>query len=178
MKRELIVSLLMLGASLAAGMKTANAAPLDVKPGLWETTVHLQGHGQMPIPEGELQKMTPQQRAAMAKIEARNNQPRAMVTKSCLTQERLDKDENAFLAGEPGEKCTGTLSRHTRTSVAGSRHCSSNGMQRNEKFEYAVQDRGHISGKLDITISDGTKTMSTKGSLTSRWISAACGTTR
>ena len=177
MKRKLLYGAIA-GIALVGTTSSVAAATLDVKPGLWETTSHSQSHGQLPIPQAELQKMTPQQRAAIEKMQARSNQPRTMVSKGCLTKEKLEKDENAFLSGRPGMKCTSKLSRHTSTSIAGSRHCTKGGSEQTENFAFQVRDRGHVTGTLNITISDGGRTMSSKGNLSSRWINASCGNTR
>lgn len=178
MKRKISYGVIAASVALAGTMAAAPAAALDVKPGLWETTSRSQAHGQLPIPQAELQKMTPQQRAALAKMEARNKQPRAMVFKGCLTKEKLEKDENAFLSGRPGMKCTSKLSRHTGTSIAGSRRCTKGSSEQTEHFAFEVRDREHVTGTVSVTISDGGRTMSSKGNLSSRWISASCGNTR
>jgi hypothetical protein len=177
MKREFLYGVITVCATLAGTLTSALAEPLDVKPGLWETTAHTQAQGQMPISEAEMKKLSPQQRAAIAKMEARAHQPQTRTFKGCLTQQKLDKDEVAFLSGEPGMKCDSKLTKHTRTSVAGSRHCTKPGRQQTDDFSFDARDREHVTGKLNHTISDGTRTMSSKGDLSSRWISASCGNT-
>lgn len=178
MKRKISYGVIAASVILSGTTAAARAAALDVKPGLWETTSHSQAHGQLPIPQETLQKMTPQQRAAIEKMQARNNQPRAMVFKGCLTKEKLEKDENAFLSGRPGMKCTSKLSRHTSTSIAGSRHCTKGSSEQSENFAFEVRDREHVTGTVTVTVSDGGRTMSSRGNLSSRWISASCGNTR
>lgn len=177
MKREFLYGVIMASVTFVGTMADALAEPLDVKPGLWETTIHSEAHGQLPMSQAQMQKMSPRQRAALEKMQARNSQPHTTVIKVCLTQQKLDKGENAFLAGKPGMKCDSQLSRHTRTSVAGTRHCTKGSMQQTEDFDYEVQDREHVNGKLNITIRNGTNTMSSKGNISSRWISASCGKT-
>ena len=177
MKREFLYGVITVCTTLAGTMTSALAETLDVKPGLWETTSHTQAHGQLPIPEAQMKNLSPQQRAAIAKMEARVKQPQTRTFKGCLTQQKLDKDEVAFLSGEPGMKCESKLTKHTRTSVAGSRRCTSPGRQQAEDFSFEARDREHVTGKLSITISNGGKTMSSKGDLSSRWISASCGKT-
>ena len=178
MQRQFFYGLIMAGATLAGTMTSALAESLDVKPGLWETTAHTQARGQLPIPEAEMKKMTPQQRAAIAKMEARAHQPQTRTFKGCLTQQKLKNDETAFLSGEPGMKCDSKLTKNTRTAVAGSRRCAGPDRQQTEDFSFEARDREHVTGKLSITISNGGKTMTSKGDLSSRWISASCGNTK
>lgn len=178
MQRQFLYCLIMAGTMLAGTMTSALAESINVKTGLWETTAHTQAHGQLPIPEAEMKNLSPQQRAAIAKMEARAKQPQTRTFKGCLTQQELDKDEVAFLSGEPGMKCDSKLTKHTRTSIAGSRHCTKPGMQQTENFSFEARDREHVTGKLSITISNEGKTMTSKGDLSSRWISASCGKTK
>ena len=178
MKREFLYGVITVCAILAGAMPSVQAATLDIKPGLWEMTAHTQAQGQLPIPEAELQHMSPQQRAAIAKAEARSHQPRTRVYKSCVTEKDLKKSEDSFLSEEPGMKCDSKLTKNSRTAVAGSRHCTKPGMQQTEEFAFEARDREHVTGKMSVMISNGAKTMSSKGDLSSRWISASCGKTR
>lgn len=167
---------LLLAASIAFAASTP-AAALDVKLGLWETTNHSQAHGQLPISEADLQKMTPQQRAAVAKMEGSSNKPRTMVYKSCLTKEKLAKDKTTFLSGKPGMKCSSKLSKDTSTSIAGSRHCTGGSSEESENFAFQARDREHVNGTVAVTFREGGRAMSSKGTLSSRWLGASCGKT-
>ncbi len=178
MKREFLY-VLMTSVTLIGTMADALAEPLDVKTGLWETTIHSEAHGQLPISEKQLKELTPKQRDALEKMQARNSQPHATVTKSCLTQEKLDKDEHDFLSGEPGMRCNNKVSKHTRTAVAGTRHCAkSGGEEQTVDFDYKARDREHVTGTIKITIKNGARTMTSSGNMSSRWIGASCGNTR
>jgi len=164
--------------AFAAAAASAPAAALDVKPGLWETTSRVQSHGQFPISEAELKKLTPQQRAALAQMEARSNEPRTHVYKSCLKKEDLEKDKTAFLAGKPGMKCTSKLSKDTSTSIAGTRHCTGGSSEESENFAFQARDREHVTGTVAVTLREGGRAMSSKGNLSSRWLGASCGKTK
>src|SRR5262245_38326842 len=65
--------------------------PLNVKTGLWESTITTTTSGQMPIPAEMLARLTPEQRA---KFEARMNQnaspkTRTYTNRDCETKEKL-----------------------------------------------------------------------------------------
>lgn len=178
MKRGFMYGVLMVSVTLGGTMTSALAASLDVKPGLWEMTIHTETHGQLPVPPEVVQKLSPERRAAMEeKMKAYNSQPHAHVYKDCITQQKLDKDENAFLSGEPDMKCESKFSKHTRTSVAGTRHCTKGGMQQTEDLLFEAQDREHVTGKVNVSVRNGTNTMTSKGNLSGHWISASCGQT-
>lgn len=177
MQRQSLYGLIMAGTVLAGTMTSALAEPINVKTGLWETTIRTEAHGQLPIPPEELQRLSPQQRAAMENMMAHGMPPRSIVTKHCVTQKELDKAESDFLAGEPGMKCNNKLSKHTSSYVTGTLNCTKGGMHQSGEFSYKVLDRGHMSGTLNMTFSNGGNTMTSKGTMSSRWISASCGKT-
>jgi Protein of unknown function (DUF3617) len=176
-KQKFLYGVIMASATLAGTMMNASADTLDIKPGLWETTARTQAHGQLPISEAELNNLSPQQRAAIAKMQARANQPHTRVVKGCITKQDLEEGEADFLSGKSDMKCESKFSKRTRSSVAGTRRCSRPGMQQTTEFAFTAQDREHVTGKLSITISNGARTMSSSGDLTSHWISASCGKT-
>lgn len=178
MQRKFFYGLIMTGATLAGTITSVRAEPLNIKTGLWETTMRSEAHGQLPIPQEQLQKMSPQMRAAMEKMMARLSQPRTMAYKYCVTQQELNKEKNDFMSGEPGMKCDSKLYRHTRTSIAGARHCAKGSKQQTVSFDYEVHDREHVTGKFSMTMSNGANTMTSQGTMSSRWLSASCGKTR
>ena len=172
MKRKL--SYQAIGAAIALSA-AASAAAIDVKPGLWETTSHVQAHGQLPISDADLQKLSPQQRATLEKMVT---QPRTHVYKSCLKKEDLEKDKTTFLSGKPGMKCTSKLTRDTSTSVAGTRRCTKGSQEESEDFSFKARDREHVTGTVAFTLREGGRAMSSKGNLSSRWLGASCGKTK
>src|SRR5450755_632821 len=102
---------------------------LNVKTGLWQSTVSMQTSGQLPIPEADLAKMTPERRqqfeAAMKAAMANAAQPH--VVTSCVTAEQLRKGLSFKTEDNPSckktvvssssstwemhEECTGTSAR-------------------------------------------------------------------
>ena len=93
--------------------------PLDVKLGLWETTSTTQMTGMPPIPPEVLDRMTPEQRAQMeATMGASGGQPKAHITKSCMTKERLEKG-GSFGEDRPNCKRTVTGSTGSKARLAG-----------------------------------------------------------
>src|SRR5262249_998162 len=77
----------------AAFSHAANAATLDVKTGLWETTSVGETTGMPPIPPEVLAKMTPEQRAQMqaSMAAAMGNASKPQVMKSCITEKSLER---------------------------------------------------------------------------------------
>src|SRR5579884_3172205 len=89
---------------LLALSAAGDSQPLNLKLGLWETTIDNRTSGAPPIPDSVLAKMTPEQRARMeAALKARGaggSQPRTY--KNCLTKEGLNKALTWASSGKAG----------------------------------------------------------------------------
>src|SRR5687768_6107114 len=93
---------------------SAHAEPLNVKTGLWETTMTTQTSGMPPLPKALLDKLSPEQRKKMeADLRAEQAEgPDTETDRECITQEDL---ENPF---EPSntKECKNTIVTATKTS--------------------------------------------------------------
>ncbi|HET7892993.1 MAG TPA: DUF3617 family protein, partial [Candidatus Sulfotelmatobacter sp.] len=93
--------------------------PLNVKTGLWESTVTYTRTGQLPISAGTLARLTPAQRARLeerAKANAGNST--TTTNQSCLKKEDL---ENPDFTDK--KKCTWTTLESSSTGAKGSATC-------------------------------------------------------
>lgn len=170
MKREILRSMIMACVTLGGTMADAMAEPLDVKTGFWELTIKSETQGAMPISQEDLQMLPPQLRSAMEKVMA----PHTGVKKQCLTEQQLDKSENAFHMSVPGMSCNDMVTTHTRTTLAGTLECTKGILREAGDFVYEAKDPEHVVGKMNMASKDGTNTMSVKGTLSGRWLSASC----
>src|SRR5882762_10203068 len=77
--------------AVIAWVQAAELTKPNIKPGLWEVSIDPHVSGEMPIPEDQLAKMTPEQRArleaAMKGHMAKGARPR--VYKECMTPEKI-----------------------------------------------------------------------------------------
>ena len=71
--------------------------PLNVKPGFWESTRTWTTSGQMPIPAGMLDRLTPEQRARFEERIKANSSAKTHTDddKHCVTKEDLEKPPNS-----------------------------------------------------------------------------------
>ena len=109
---------------LVAAMTTvlaAQAPALDVKLGLWETTVVTDmGGGAPPL---DTSKMPPEQAAKIAAAMKGMMGPQTIVEKSCLTKEDLEKD--SFMMPENSRmKCTRTITSNTKATFDAEFKCT------------------------------------------------------
>src|SRR5262249_548750 len=116
MKRSRIAMAVSIAALL--GAQEALAETFDIKTGLWETTTTstMTGVqvGPMAVNESELAKMAAEQRERMkAMLKRMQGEPTTRTTRSCVTQEQIEKDR----LGETEEHCTRTVIEKTKRLV-------------------------------------------------------------
>jgi Spy/CpxP family protein refolding chaperone len=174
MERNCIYSIILASVILAGASTNAMAEPLDIKPGLWQMTIRGEMHGMPPIPEDQLKNLSPQQRAAIENMMAESSKPHTREIQQCITQEDLNKSENLFNSDQTGMKCNNKLTKHSSKSMTGTIDCTRNGTRTTGDFTYEAKDREHVTGKVSMTITNGTNTMTTVGAMSGHWIGAEC----
>ena len=149
--------------------------PLDVKLGLWETTVTNQSDMSAMLPPEMLAKLTPAQRAQLeAGMQGRGG-ARTNASKHCITKETINE---AFAAANRGNsremKCTQTFVTSTSSKMVMHMECTSESMKTSSDIQVEVIDREHTKGSI-VTTSAGGRGGNMKMELTSKWLGADCG---
>ena len=166
----------MAGAGVAAGVFFAAWAvsaetPLAVKPGLWEIISHRDAKGMPQIPPEALEGLPPEKRAQIE--EAMKNQMKPHVTKSCLTQDQLQR---GFTLGdkESMKSCKRTVLKSTskvldmRIECGGARTTVGD-------VHYEAVDPTTMTATINMTMNDGQKSMTIKNDMHGKWLGADCG---
>jgi Protein of unknown function (DUF3617) len=155
----------------------ASAEPLDVKTGLWESTLTLETSGAPPI---DLSKLPPERRArieaALKKQEAQGPRKHTIVDKQCVTQEQLSErpfDTAARNLEKEGESCKTTVLSSTRKRWSGKLTCTGKAAVTSEWIIDAVS-REEVKGVITSHASNDARSMSSKATMSGRWLSAAC----
>jgi hypothetical protein len=147
--------------------------PLNVKPGLWERTLTSKSAGQIPIPSGMLDRLTPEQRA---RVEERmkssaSARTRTHTEKECVTRQDLQKAPDF---GQ-GKKCTYRLDTSTSTEAKGSYSCVDQDMNANGTVEIQAPDPEHTRGSAHGNLTGAGREMSFDTTFTSKWLGPNCG---
>ena len=156
--------------------------PLDVKPGLWETTTKTEMGGMpamptMPqIPEDALAKMPPAQRA---QIEARmkamggGGGPRSSTVKSCITKESLARGEHF---GQNDNSCTYKVA-NSSSSVKQEIHmeCTRGTTKMTGDMTIERLDSEHVKGNMSMKAGEGGPPINVKMSFETKYLGADCG---
>lgn len=156
---------------------TSGLKPLNIKPGLWESTRTIKTAGAMPIPTELLNRLTPEQRARMEeRMKARSaGHSNTTTEKHCVTKEDLEKDR---LKLAEAKECTTTVLNSTSTSVKARLVCDTEGMHATGNLELVAADPEHLNGSYHSTMNGNGHTMNVEGTWTSKWLSASCGNSR
>lgn len=155
---------------------SASAAQLNVKPGLWESTITTESSGTLPF---DTSRLSPEQRARLeATFKKRQAQgPTTHVYKSCLTQKKLAEDPFADPA-EDGESCSTKVISQSSTHWKGTKVCTKNGRRREFDVDISALSRERTKGTTFVTLSDASHTMKVRGSISSKWLGSNCGGVR
>jgi len=147
--------------------------PLDIKMGLWETSMthSAAGMSQMPqIPPEALAKLTPEQRARME--EMMKSRSGATTVKSCITKEKLEKNL-AFRDDRP--QCTRTLVSSSSSGFEMKMHCGEKDSTSDGTFKLDVINSESVKGAFHMVVSGGDHSMNIDNTFTGRYLGPACG---
>jgi uncharacterized protein DUF3617 len=146
--------------------------PLNVKPGLWESTRTWTTVGELPIPSGTLDRLTPEQRARLEeRIKAQSAANNHTDTdKNCVTKEDLQNPPKFTDKAE----CNWTILESTSTKAKGNGTCRVEGMELTGTGEFEAPDQEHINASIHLTSTSGGHSMTTDATIKSKWLGSSC----
>src|SRR5215468_500401 len=149
---------------------------LNVKTGLWQTTITNTSTGSMGLPPEMAAKLTPAQRAryeAAAKKQA-SGTPRTETHKDCLTPEKLAEDPFTDKSHGDNVKCQETVIKSTATDLEVRELCTDGSSKGDTHLSFHADSPEHVTGSGTTTATMGGKVMNSVMKMDSKWISAAC----
>src|SRR2546423_9766604 len=146
--------------------------PLNVKTGLWESTVTSTRTGQVPIPAELLARLSPEQRA---KFEARmkaNSAPKGttITKKDCETKEKLA--EQPF---NNQKECKQTVVTSTSTKAEIKVSCQFGDFTANGTMQVEALSPESVKGSGQMTSNGGGQSMSMNTTFSAKWLGPSCG---
>lgn len=144
-----------------------HAAPLDIKPGLWEVSSKTDMSGST-IPAGVLEKLPPDRRAKMMAI-LKNRKATTHTVQSCITKDELDRP---LKAQDEEASCKSTVVTATSTKAEYKIQCSGSEAH-SGVMKIEALSRESIRGSTIMQINSGKGTVANE--MSARWISANCG---
>lgn len=156
---------------------------LNVRMGLWETTVNSTGVGDaiMAGMDDAMKNMTPEQKArmaaAMSNMQQHSSQLDAHTSRSCMTPEKMKRD--AMMNDKRmGEHCTHTVTENTATTMAVHFTCSENGVTNEGDGRFTAVSPTSVKGIMDMHMNMHGKPVNMHSEFQSKWISADCGSVK
>lgn len=150
---------------------TAQAEPLKVKPGIWETTTTTETkRANKPT---NLDKLTPEQRA-MVEITLENKVKKETKTvQACLSEAQIKSGEN-FLGKNHQANCKRTFQSQTASDLAATLECDgANNMT--GRVEMHAADPENMSGTVAMIYGAASSLqMQTHSSIQARWLTGDC----
>ncbi len=159
-------------AVLFAATLAAQTVPLDVRPGLWKSTITVDQSGAPPIPPEALAKLTPEQRAKIEeRFKARSSAPTTQTHQYCVTREDLSKP----IFGKPDRmNCHETIVRSTSSDQEIHMECDNNGMKSGGTIHIEALNPESVKGSGKMTMTDGARTMNVSSNFTGKWVASTC----
>lgn len=151
----------------------------DAKPGLWEntTTMEMSGMPAMPqIPEEQLAKMPPQQRAQIeAMMKSRGGMGGPRTTKSCMTPESLKRSLAFAQNAQTENSCTSKVASSSANKREIHFECTRGKTTSAGDMTIERIDSEHVKGNMVMKTIGADRPMDMKMSFTTKWVSSDCG---
>jgi hypothetical protein len=150
----------------------AKFQPLNVKTGLWESTITSTTSGQMPIPAEMLAKLSPEQRAKFEARMKQNSTPktRTYTNRDCETKEKLA--EQPF---NSAKECKQTITASTSTKAEVKMICEFGDVKTSGIMRIDVLSPENVKGSGQMTSNGGGHSMTVDTSFSAKWLGPSCG---
>lgn len=151
---------------------TVKIQPLNVKPGLWETTTTYKTSGAPPLSPETLAKLSPEQRARLEERMRANSagSTNTATDKHCVTKDDIEKAD----FGEGKGECSYTIQSSTSTQAQGKYSCLIQGMKISGAVDIAAPDPEHVNGSSQGSMSAGGREMNIESTFASKFLGARC----
>src|SRR3979411_2113928 len=146
--------------AVTAWVQAADLTKPNIKPGLWEVATNPKISGEMPIPEEQLAKMTPEQRArleaAMQSHMTNGGKPR--VYKECMTPEKIARGFEMD-RGADEASCKRTIVSSTSSELTLHDECNRPERKSVTDVHFEIKGGTQMNGKINVVVTSSGKTM-------------------
>ena len=155
------------------GRASAGTASLAIKPGLWKVTTTSHMNGQLPIPEADLARMPPAQRAKFeaAMKAAAANMGAPHVFEECLTAKQI---ADGLKLNETEPSCHRTVLSSAPTELRIHESCTGTTV-REMDGTFEAPDPSTMHGTIHMVATHGARTMNVNSVVQGRRLGADCG---
>jgi hypothetical protein len=154
-------------------VQAADYTKPNIKPGLWEVTVTPKVSGEMPIPDDQFAKMTPDQRAKVeAMMKGAGSKPH--VYKDCMTPEKIAKGFE-MERGADEQACKRNIISSTAAELTLHDECNHTNRKSVSDVHFTFKGGTQIDGKMHIVTTASGKTMTVDSTVAGKFVAANCG---
>ncbi len=175
--RFALLQLTLVTLAATAPLAAADLVKPNIKPGLWEVSIKPQISGQMPIPDEQLAKLTPEQRArmeaAMKTYMANSGKPR--VYKECMTPEKIARGLDLDRRGEDAS-CQRKVVSSSANELTMHDECNDSSRKTVSDVHFEMKGGTQMSGKINVvSTSANGKSMTASSTVEGKWVATSCG---
>ncbi len=158
---------------MAAGAShAADLQPLNVKPGLWETTTVTEQSGMPTIPAETLAKLPPEQRARIEAQLKASSGAKSNTAQACYTKEDLNR---AFWQNDRNKSCKQTVVTSTSSKQEVRLECEISGAKSTGTLTLEAPDSGHVNGAMQMQMGAQARGIAIKINISSKYLNSSCG---
>jgi hypothetical protein len=173
MQLRIVSQFVLCALAAAALVEAAEYTRPNIKPGLWQVTVTPQMSGEMPIPDDQLAKMTPEQRAKVeAMVKGAGSKPH--VYKDCMTPAKIAKGFE-MERGADEAACKRNVVSSTAAELTLHDECNHTNRKTVSDVHFEFKGGTQINGKLHIVTTASGKTMTVDSTVEGKYVAASCG---
>jgi hypothetical protein len=163
-------------AAVTALLHAAELVHPNIKPGLWEITTNPKLSGEMPIPDDQLAKMTPEQRARLeAAMKANSDKPR--IYKECMTPEKIARGF-AMDHGADEASCKRNVVASSANELTLHDVCDTPRRKTVTDVHFEIKSGTRMTGKINVVLTSSGKTMTVDSSVQGKWLDGSCGSVK
>ncbi len=163
-------------AAVTVLVQAAEFTKPNIKPGLWEVTTNPKMSGEMPIPEEQLAKMTPEQRTRLADAMkagmANGSKPR--VYKECMTPEKIARGFEMD-RGADEASCKRNIVASSASELTLHDECDNPKRKSVTDVHFEIKGGTQMTGKINVVVTSSGKTMTVDSTVHGKWLSSSCG---
>jgi len=176
MQLKIVSQFVLCALAAAALVEAAEYTKPNIKPGLWQVTVTPKMSGEMPIPEDQLAKMTPEQRAKIdAAMKGAGSKPH--VYKDCMTPEKIAKGFQ-MERGADEASCKRNIITSTASELTLHDECNHTNRKTVSDVHFEFKGGTQINGKMHIVTTSSGKSMTVDSSVAGKYVTASCGSVK
>jgi hypothetical protein len=176
MQLKIVAQFVLCTLAAAALVEAAEYTKPNIKPGLWQVTVTPKMSGEMPIPEDQLAKLAPEQRAKIeAAMKGAGSKPH--VYKDCMTPEKIAKGFE-MERGADEASCKRNIITSTASELTLHDECNHTNRKTVSDVHFEFKGGTQINGKMHIVTTSSGKSMTVDSSVEGKYVAASCGSVK